>query len=277
MGGLLLLRKLALEMTFNIFTTKRVSCFGQYDRIDDLITCKLSGDKCPVFQQFLVDEFHFSAVFKCLDPLFVWHFRIFFRRDQGMSRVYVVRCQKSRMGNEKSPSRDPAFERWTENYNGELPLPRVSTQRPELRRLAKLIVKTVQFGPAEPFFPSLWCICRGDEQSQRRALFWPLGKETMEYDFMINNPIPKLRKAPQPPLAHPRATPDSDRAKRPPLAEPSATDQELNPGDRVEGLGNFGKPTGELGTVEQANEDDAVVKWDDDGRMRLSQPWLKKV
>jgi hypothetical protein len=36
-------------------------------------------------------------------------------------------------------------------------------------------------------------------------------------------------------------------------------------------------PTGELGTVEQANEDDAVVKWDDDGRMRLRQPWLKKV
>src|ERR1039458_4082404 len=38
---LLLLRKLALEMTFNIFTTKRVSCSGQYDRIDDLIPCKL--------------------------------------------------------------------------------------------------------------------------------------------------------------------------------------------------------------------------------------------
>jgi hypothetical protein len=45
----------------------------------------------------------------------------------------------------------------------------------------------------------------------------------------------------------------------------------------VEGLGNFGKPTGELGTVEQANDDDAVVKWDDDGRMRLRQPWLKKL
>src|ERR1700737_276734 len=73
---LLLLRKLALEMTFNIFTTKRVSCFGQYDRIDDLIPRKLSGDKCPVFRQFLADEFHFSAVFKCFDPLFVWHFRI---------------------------------------------------------------------------------------------------------------------------------------------------------------------------------------------------------
>jgi hypothetical protein len=75
-------------------------------------------------------------------------------------------------------------------------------------------------------------------------------------------------------LAH---TPDSDRAKRPPLAEPSAPDQELNPGDRVEGLGNFGRPTGEIGTVEQANEDDALVKWDDDGRMRLRQPWLKKI
>jgi hypothetical protein len=42
-------------------------------------------------------------------------------------------------------------------------------------------------------------------------------------------------------------------------------------------LGNFGKPTGEFGTVEQSNEDDAVVKWDGDGRMRLRQPWLKKV
>jgi len=81
---------------------------------------------------------------------------------------------------------------------------------------------------------------------------------------------------PQPPLSHPGAIPDSDRAKKPPLAEPSATGEELNPGDRVEGLGNFGMPTGQLGTVEQANEDDAVVKWDDDGRMRVRQPWLKK-
>ena len=45
----------------------------------------------------------------------------------------------------------------------------------------------------------------------------------------------------------------------------------------VEGLGNFGKPTGEFSTVEQANEDDVIVKWDDDGRMGLHQPWLKKV
>ena len=94
---------------------------------------------------------------------------------------------------------------------------------------------------------------------------------------MIENPIPKLRKAPQPPLSHPGAIPDSYRAKRPPLAEPPATGEELTPGDRVEGLGNFGKPTGELGTVERANEEDAVVKWDDDGRMRIHQPSLKKV
>ena len=38
-----------------------------------------------------------------------------------------------------------------------------------------------------------------------------------------------------------------------------------------------GKPTGELGTVEQTNEEDALVKWDDDGRKRLHQPWLKKI
>lgn len=90
-------------------------------------------------------------------------------------------------------------------------------------------------------------------------------------------PTPKLRKAAQPPLSHPGSTPDSDRARKPPLDEPLATDQELNPGDRVEILGDFGRPTGEFGTVEQTNEDDALVKWDDNGRMRLHQPWLKKV
>ncbi len=89
--------------------------------------------------------------------------------------------------------------------------------------------------------------------------------------------MPKLSEAPQPPLAYLGAVPDSDRAKSPALVDPPVTDQELNPGDRVEGLGNFGKATGELGTVEQTNENDAVVKWDDDGRTRLHQPWLKKV
>src|ERR1700676_3406460 len=93
----------------------------------------------------------------------------------------------------------------------------------------------------------------------------------------LNKLTPKLRKSPQPPLSYAGAPAESDRAKRPRLVQPPAPNSELNPGDRVEGLANFGKPTGEFGTVEQTNEDDALVKWDDDGRMRLRQPWLKKV
>jgi hypothetical protein len=93
----------------------------------------------------------------------------------------------------------------------------------------------------------------------------------------VNKPMPKLRKAPQPPLSHAGAIPDSERAKRPSLSESSTTGQpELTRGDRVEGLGNFGKPTGELGTVERTNEDDAEVKWEDDGRVRVHKPSLKR-
>ena len=51
---------------------------------------------------------------------------------------------------------------------------------------------------------------------------------------------------------------------------------ELTAGDRVEGLGDFGKPTAEFGTIERSNEDDAIVKWDDDRRTRVHQPWLKR-
>src|SRR5580698_7092004 len=94
---------------------------------------------------------------------------------------------------------------------------------------------------------------------------------------VTGKPIAKLRKSSPTAAAYLGATPDADSAKKPPLADPSATNEELSPGDRVEGLGNFGKPTGEIGTVERANEDDAVVKWDDDGRVRLHQPWLKKI
>ena len=93
----------------------------------------------------------------------------------------------------------------------------------------------------------------------------------------ITKLVPKLRKAPQPPLSHAGAIPDSDRAKSPPLDRPSGPDPELTPGDRVEGLGNFGKSTAQFGTVERANEDDAIVNWDKDGRTRVHQPWLKKV
>jgi hypothetical protein len=86
-----------------------------------------------------------------------------------------------------------------------------------------------------------------------------------------------LGKAAQPPLSHKGATPDSDRAEKPPLGEPRAMNPELEPGDRVEGLGNFGKPNGDLGTVKRSNDEEAVVKWDDDGRTRLRQRSLKKI
>jgi hypothetical protein len=101
----------------------------------------------------------------------------------------------------------------------------------------------------------------------------------MEYGNMsrISKLTPKLRNAPQPPLSYPGAPAEADRAKSPPLGQPPAPDSKLNPGDRVMGLGDFGKPTGEFGTVVRTNADDALVKWDDHGRMRLRQPWLKKV
>ena len=122
-----------------------------------------------------------------------------------------------------------------------------------------------------------YAVCIEDGDSQRRVLLSRLGKKKRNMAHTIEKPTPKLRKAPQPPLSYPGATPDADRATRPSLAEPPASNEELSPGDRVEGLGNFGKPTGEFGTVKQANDEDAVVKWDDDGRHRVGQRWLKKV
>ena len=92
----------------------------------------------------------------------------------------------------------------------------------------------------------------------------------------INKPKYKLSKAPQPPLPYPGATADRDRAKPPALIDPPETDQDLRPGDRVAGLGDFGKLTGKVCTVEQTNEDDAIVKWDGDGRKRVHQPRLAK-
>src|SRR5664279_2255690 len=60
-------------MTLNILSAKRVSCFGQYDRIDNLIPLNLCSDKCPIIGQFLVYEFHFSTVFNRFDPFILWH------------------------------------------------------------------------------------------------------------------------------------------------------------------------------------------------------------
>ena len=140
-------------------------------------------------------------------------------------------------------------------------------------------VRTVQFGPAE-LFPEPYAVSdRGDKPRTRRKSLAPFRGRKHCKTMTHNGKDPRLvlPRAPQPPLSYRGAAPDSERAKRPPLAESHATDEELNPGDRVEGLGDFGKPTGKFGTVEQANEDDAVVKWDEDGRIRLGQPRLKKV
>jgi transcription elongation factor len=63
---------------------------------------------------------------------------------------------------------------------------------------------------------------------------------------------------------------------KPALSESTVEREALDPGDRVECLGDFGLPTGEFGTVERSNDEDALVKWDDDGRMRFPQPRLKK-
>jgi hypothetical protein len=40
------------------------------------------------------------------------------------------------------------------------------------------------------------------------------------------------------------------------------------------GLADFGKPTGEFGTIEKTNEDDALVKWDDHDRTRQHEEGL---
>ena len=91
-------------MVFNIFTTKRVSDFVQYDRIDDLIALKLRRDERPDLRQFLVNEFHFSAVRKCLDPLFVSHSRIS-SVEISVSRLYALLGQKSEFDGTDAPLR----------------------------------------------------------------------------------------------------------------------------------------------------------------------------
>jgi hypothetical protein len=75
-------------MAFNIFTTQQVSYFGQYDQINDLISFKLRCNKCPDHRQFLVDELHPPAVFKRIDPLFVWPFRVSLA-EIGVCREYT--------------------------------------------------------------------------------------------------------------------------------------------------------------------------------------------
>jgi hypothetical protein len=90
-------------MAFNIFTIQRVSCFGQYDRIDDLIPRKLRGEKRAVFWQFLVDELHPPAVFKCSDSLFAWHFRAS-SAEISMCREYTSFNARNRGSGMRTPA-----------------------------------------------------------------------------------------------------------------------------------------------------------------------------
>ena len=99
----------------------------------------------------------------------------------------------------------------------------------------------------------------------------------MGEDIIIMNTPSDLTKGSERPLLHPGVTPDSARLEKPPLPRPTALHSGLSAGDRVEALGNFGKALGEFGTVEQINDDDAIVKWDNGGRMTLRYPWLTKV
>ena len=74
-------------MIFNIFARERVHCFGQHNRLNNFVAGNLRRDKRPIFRQLLVDEFHSSAVFKCFDPLFVWHICFEPIRETGFTTV----------------------------------------------------------------------------------------------------------------------------------------------------------------------------------------------
>lgn len=119
-------------------------------------------------------------------------------------------------------------------------------------------------------------LAAGALQSSGQAPFRIPEKKRSNMSRITRKLMLKLPKVSQPPLSHRGATPDSDRARRPPLSQLPARDEELTRGDRVEGLGDFGKPSGEFGTVQRSNEDDAEVKWDDDGCVRVHQPSLRK-
>ena len=60
-------------------------------------------------RQFLVDEFHFPAVFECLDPFVVWDIRNP-SREVDVSQLHVFRNRKLPIGNEvRLPNRCDDF------------------------------------------------------------------------------------------------------------------------------------------------------------------------
>ena len=99
-------------MSFNFFMTKRVLRVGQYDGIHDFVAFDLSGEKRPLVQ-FLVGEFHSSAICKRLNPL-VAHSappRWRFSRDKTPLRLKIPEAfhaslisNHARLGNVKNVS-----------------------------------------------------------------------------------------------------------------------------------------------------------------------------
>ncbi len=143
--------------------------------------------------------------------------------------------------------------------------------------MAVLIAKVEHFSSAGPFSEGYPVTIRHDKMIAAKDSMSVSWKESPKMSVVRYKTRFKLSKVPQPPPAYPGAPPDSDRARRPRLVEPAPGGEALDRGDRVERLAAFGKPTGKLGTVEKTNEDDALVKWDADGRTRLHQPWLRKI
>jgi hypothetical protein len=82
----------------------------------------------------------------------------------------------------------------------------------------------------------------------------------------------------QPPPSYKGARDEFDGPQRPALAAPPLTGEPpVVRNDRVEERGAFGSLTSEIGTVLAADAEQAIVKWDDDGRELLRQRYLQKL
>ncbi len=140
--------------------------------------------------------------------------------------------------------------------------------------LPALSRRKAEYDPRRPFEKLLL------NEAERRGVFTSTDSEFATKLKYEKPSASRLRKKPTSPnTSQPitSQTPVPGFSGKRTLGDSPFVHQDLSPGDRVEGLGNFGKPLGEFGTVEQANDDDVVVKWDDDGRMRIRQPWLQKL
>jgi para-nitrobenzyl esterase len=84
---------------------------GNYAYMDQIAA--LRGDKCPIIGQFLVDEFHFSAVFNRFDPLFIWHVgpgrnSILLSHDEPLSIFVRAHAAKRKLPDDRA-SKESSF------------------------------------------------------------------------------------------------------------------------------------------------------------------------